>query len=425
MRDTREPRRAAHRRDLPLLRRHGRQGRRAAWCRSEPGFLNYVDARAARRGRADRAVELPADVHELEDGAGAGGRQQRGDEAGRADAAQRAAHRRADGARSASRPAWSTSCPGYGARRRPVPGRASAASTRSRSPDRRPSGRKIVAGVGRQLKRVQLELGGKGANIVFDDADLDGGGERHRRSRSSTTRGRPASPARGCCCTRRSPTRSSSASSRWRASIRLGNPLDPATEMGPLTSSGSIATACSATVEVARGAGRRNPARAARRPPMPALAERLLRRADRRARAKPKRSRLPGGGVRPVRHASRTFKRRGRGASRSPTAPTTASAAGCGRATCSARIASPRQMQHRHGLDQLLQARQSGLAVRRRRRSRVTAARWASKRCDEYTEAEVGVGQRGREAAAVLSALTRRRHGDDNGPDSRSARRDP
>lgn len=35
------------------------------------------------------------------------------------------------------------------------------------------TGRKIVAGSVGNLKRVSLELGGKGANIVFDDADLD------------------------------------------------------------------------------------------------------------------------------------------------------------------------------------------------------------------------------------------------------------
>ena len=63
----------------------------------EPGFLNYVHARAGRRGRPDRAVELPADVHQLEDGPGAGRRQHRRDEAGRDHAAVDAAHRRADG----------------------------------------------------------------------------------------------------------------------------------------------------------------------------------------------------------------------------------------------------------------------------------------------------------------------------------------
>ena len=59
----------------------------------EPGFLNYVTARAARRRRPDRAVEFPADVHQLEDGPGARRRQHRGDEAGGDHAAQRAAHR--------------------------------------------------------------------------------------------------------------------------------------------------------------------------------------------------------------------------------------------------------------------------------------------------------------------------------------------
>ena len=33
----------------------------------DAGFLNYLHPRADRRGRPDRAVEFPADVHELED----------------------------------------------------------------------------------------------------------------------------------------------------------------------------------------------------------------------------------------------------------------------------------------------------------------------------------------------------------------------
>ena len=36
-----------------------------------------------------------------------------------------------------------------------------------------PVGRTIAAKAGEQLKRVSLELGGKGPNIIFDDADLD------------------------------------------------------------------------------------------------------------------------------------------------------------------------------------------------------------------------------------------------------------
>ncbi len=46
-------------------------------------------------------------------------------------------------------------------------------SARSPSPVRPPSGRKIVQASSGNLKKVQLELGGKGANIVFGDANID------------------------------------------------------------------------------------------------------------------------------------------------------------------------------------------------------------------------------------------------------------
>ena len=54
----------------------------------EAGLSELHDARAGRRRGAGRAVEFPADVHELEDGPGARGRQLRGDETGRDHAAQ-------------------------------------------------------------------------------------------------------------------------------------------------------------------------------------------------------------------------------------------------------------------------------------------------------------------------------------------------
>ena len=48
----------------------------------EAGFLNYTLREPLGRGRAGRAVEFPADVHELEDGPRAGGGQHHRDEAG-------------------------------------------------------------------------------------------------------------------------------------------------------------------------------------------------------------------------------------------------------------------------------------------------------------------------------------------------------
>jgi betaine-aldehyde dehydrogenase len=97
------------------------------------------------------------------------------------------------------------------------------------------TGRKIVAASAGNLKKVQLELGGKGANIVFDDATL-----------AAAVNGSAwaifHNPGQACIAGSRLMLHESSADAfldRFTAlarSIRLGNPLDPATEMGPLTS---------------------------------------------------------------------------------------------------------------------------------------------------------------------------------------------
>src|SRR5271165_2243626 len=99
------------------------------------------------------------------------------------------------------------------------------------------TGRKIVAASAGNLKRVQLELGGKGANIVFEDALLPAavGGSAfaifHNQGQACIAGSRlllhekiaDEFLERFLVLTR---------------SIRLGNPLDPQTEMGPLTSRG-------------------------------------------------------------------------------------------------------------------------------------------------------------------------------------------
>jgi aldehyde dehydrogenase (NAD+) len=98
------------------------------------------------------------------------------------------------------------------------------------------TGRKIVQASASNLKRVQLELGGKGANIVFSDANVKAGGQRQRlrdlpQPGPGLHRRLAADAAQEA-----SPMSSWKASSRWRSPSSLGNPLDPTTEMGPLTS---------------------------------------------------------------------------------------------------------------------------------------------------------------------------------------------
>jgi len=97
------------------------------------------------------------------------------------------------------------------------------------------TGRRIVEASAGNLKRVQLELGGKGANIVFEDADLTAavGGSAfaifHNQGQACIAGSRLLLHERIA----------DEFLERFVAlarSIRLGNPLDEDTEMGPLTS---------------------------------------------------------------------------------------------------------------------------------------------------------------------------------------------
>jgi aldehyde dehydrogenase (NAD+)/betaine-aldehyde dehydrogenase len=96
-------------------------------------------------------------------------------------------------------------------------------------------GRKIVQASAGNLKRVQLELGGKGANIVFDDADL-------AAACNGAAFGIFHNQGQACIAGSRLLLQEGIADRFLEKfldlakSIRLGDPLDPRTEMGPLTS---------------------------------------------------------------------------------------------------------------------------------------------------------------------------------------------
>jgi acyl-CoA reductase-like NAD-dependent aldehyde dehydrogenase len=96
-------------------------------------------------------------------------------------------------------------------------------------------GRAVVAASAGNLKRVHLELGGKGANIVFGDADL-------AAAVGGTAFGIFHNQGQACIAGSRLILHESIADeflSRFVAladSIRIGDPKDPATELGPLTS---------------------------------------------------------------------------------------------------------------------------------------------------------------------------------------------
>jgi acyl-CoA reductase-like NAD-dependent aldehyde dehydrogenase len=99
------------------------------------------------------------------------------------------------------------------------------------------TGRRIVELSASNIKRVQLELGGKGANIVFADANIEAavGGSAFAIFHNQ---------GQACIAGSRLILHESIADdfiARFVAlaeSIRVGHPLDPETEMGPLTSAG-------------------------------------------------------------------------------------------------------------------------------------------------------------------------------------------
>jgi betaine-aldehyde dehydrogenase len=96
-------------------------------------------------------------------------------------------------------------------------------------------GRSVMAGAAQTIKRVTLELGGKSANVVFADADLD----------AAAAAAPPAvfGNAGQDCCARSRILVERSAYDRFlellveaTARVRVGSPEDDATEMGPLIS---------------------------------------------------------------------------------------------------------------------------------------------------------------------------------------------
>jgi len=96
-------------------------------------------------------------------------------------------------------------------------------------------GRRIVQASAGNLKRVQLELGGKGANIVFNDANLT---EAVNGSAFAIFHNQ----GQACIAGSRLVLHESIAEEflerfiTLAKSIKIGNPLDPTTEMGPVTS---------------------------------------------------------------------------------------------------------------------------------------------------------------------------------------------
>ena len=178
------------------------------------------------------------------------------------------------------------------------------------------TGRRMIQASAGNLKKVQLELGGKGANIVFDDANLVA-------AVNGSAWAIFHNQGQACIAGSRLLLHEKIADEfldrfiALAASIRLGNPLDPATEMGPLTSAQHRDRVLS-YVSVAREprAAPYWPVAGRRRTPKSWRAAATDRADDRASeeRARPGRA---GRGLRPLRHRAH-LPRRCRGAAHRP-----------------------------------------------------------------------------------------------------------
>jgi len=98
-------------------------------------------------------------------------------------------------------------------------------------------GRSIAAAAAQTIKRVTLELGGKSANVIFADADL----EAAAAAAPSAVFG---NAGQDCCARSRILVQRSAMDTFLELlephvkALRVGDPLDEATEMGPLISAG-------------------------------------------------------------------------------------------------------------------------------------------------------------------------------------------
>ena len=98
------------------------------------------------------------------------------------------------------------------------------------------AGRRIASLCGERIARCTLELGGKSAAVILDDADLEASAADPGPSRSASWPARSARRSPGSWCPSAATT---SSSTRWPAifsSVQVGDPFDPSTQLGPLTS---------------------------------------------------------------------------------------------------------------------------------------------------------------------------------------------
>jgi acyl-CoA reductase-like NAD-dependent aldehyde dehydrogenase len=105
-------------------------------------------------------------------------------------------------------------------------------------------GRGIARDAAGTIKRVTLELGGKSANVIFADADLD-------KAAATAPLAVFGNAGQDCCARSRILVERAAVDpfleslGRAVAAMRVGDPLDEATQMGPLISAGQRASVAS------------------------------------------------------------------------------------------------------------------------------------------------------------------------------------
>jgi betaine-aldehyde dehydrogenase len=105
-------------------------------------------------------------------------------------------------------------------------------------------GRSIAAGAAQTIKRVTLELGGKSANIIFADADLEA-------AAAAAPLAAFGNAGQDCCARSRILVQEEAVDRFMELlevavkSIRVGDPLDQSTQMGPLISAQQLQTVSS------------------------------------------------------------------------------------------------------------------------------------------------------------------------------------
>ena len=124
-----------------------------------------------------------------------------------------------------------------------------------RSPGPPRVGRRVMAARGRgRVKRVHLELGGKAPFVVFDDADLEA-------AVHGAVAGSLINTGQDCTAATRAYVQRPlfdafvAGVADLMATVRLGDPRDPATDLGPLVSRSPAASASAGFVDRARADG--------------------------------------------------------------------------------------------------------------------------------------------------------------------------